>query len=90
MHGGQAIPAFDFYLAPYVRSSFVEEVKVLEELNGENYNHLYHIEIQDYIPRELSGLTGEQRVLHQPHGKPGTSIHGGFYPQHEYHPQPRR
>ena len=63
MHGGQAIPAFDFYLAPYVRSSFVEEVKVLEELNGENYNHLYHIEIQDYIPRELSGLTGEQRIL---------------------------
>ena len=24
MHGGQAIPAFDFYLAPFVRSSFVE------------------------------------------------------------------
>ena len=63
MHGGQAIPAFDFYLAPYVRSSFVEEVKVLEELNGENYNHLYHIKVQDYIPQELSGLTGEQRVL---------------------------
>lgn len=63
MHGGQAIPAFDFYLAPYVRSSFVEEIKVLEELNGENYNNLYHIEIQDYISRELSGLTGEQRIL---------------------------
>ena len=27
MHGGQAIPAFDFYLAPFVRSSFIEEVK---------------------------------------------------------------
>ena len=26
MHGGQAIPAFDFYLAPYVRSAFEEEV----------------------------------------------------------------
>lgn len=63
MHGGQAIPAFDFYLAPYVRSSFAEEVKVLEELNGENYNNLYHIKIQDYISRELSGLTGEQRIL---------------------------
>ena len=24
MHGGQAIPAFDFYLAPFVRSSFIE------------------------------------------------------------------
>ena len=32
MHGGQAIPAFDFYLAPYVRNSFIEEVKVLEEI----------------------------------------------------------
>ena len=30
MHGGQAIPAFDFYLAPYVRASFIEEVKKLE------------------------------------------------------------
>ena len=63
MHGGQAIPAFDFYLAPYVRSSFAEEVKVLEELNGENYNNLYHIKIKDYNTRELSGLTGEQRIL---------------------------
>ena len=27
MHGGQAIPAFDFYLAPYVRLTFQEEVK---------------------------------------------------------------
>ena len=24
MHGGQAIPAFDFYLAPYVRYSYIE------------------------------------------------------------------
>lgn len=42
MHGGQAIPAFDFYLAPYVRNSFIEEVKVLEEITGEDYKHLYH------------------------------------------------
>ena len=27
MHGGQAIPAFDFYLAPYVRSSYVEDIQ---------------------------------------------------------------
>ena len=63
MHGGQAIPAFDFYLAPYVRSSFVEEIKVLEELQGEDYSRLYNAEIQDYLQRELTGLTGEQRVL---------------------------
>lgn len=63
MHGGQAIPAFDFYLAPYVRSSFVEEIKVLEELQGEDYSRLYNTEIQDYLQCELTGLTGEQRVL---------------------------
>jgi ribonucleoside-triphosphate reductase len=32
MHGGQAIPAFDFYLAPYVRMTFVEELKNIEDL----------------------------------------------------------
>ena len=26
MHGGQAIPAFDFYMAPYVRATFEEEL----------------------------------------------------------------
>ena len=26
MHGGQAIPAFDFYLAPFVRASLIEEI----------------------------------------------------------------
>ena len=31
MHGGQAIPAFDYYLAPYVRSSYIEEVQKLEK-----------------------------------------------------------
>lgn len=34
MHGGQAIPAFDFYMAPYVRKAFEEEVeKVIEDLD---------------------------------------------------------
>jgi anaerobic ribonucleoside-triphosphate reductase len=30
-HGGQAIPAFDFYLAPYVRSTFIEELKKVDD-----------------------------------------------------------
>ena len=32
MHGGQAIPAFDFYLAPYVRAAFIEELTHLAQL----------------------------------------------------------
>ena len=31
MHGGQAIPAFDFYLAPYVKMAYEEELKKLRE-----------------------------------------------------------
>ena len=41
MHGGQAIPALDFYLAPFVRASFKEEVKNLEQLTGEDLPDLY-------------------------------------------------
>lgn len=63
MHGGQAIPAFDFYLAPFVRSSFIEEVKNLEQLNDADYSHLYHREFTDYLKRDLDGLEGEARVL---------------------------
>ena len=37
MHGGQAIPAFDFYMAPFVRKTFQEELDKIGEINGENY-----------------------------------------------------
>lgn len=63
MHGGQAIPAFDFYLAPFVRKSFIEEVKYIEQLTGTDYRHLYNAEIDDYIYKDLYMLQGEQRVL---------------------------
>ena len=61
MHGGQAIPAFDFYLAPYVRRSYVEEVKNIEKLTGLDLKHLYDIEIEDYIFQELDFLQGDER-----------------------------
>lgn len=63
MHGGQAIPAFDFYLAPFVRSSYIEELKTLENLNGEDLSEFYHKELYDYIYRDLDGLTGKERLL---------------------------
>jgi ribonucleoside-triphosphate reductase len=63
MHGGQAIPAIDFYFAPYVRMTFIEEVKVLETLNDEDYSDLYDRELKDYLIRPLEGLKGRDRVL---------------------------
>ncbi len=64
MHGGQAIPAFDFYMAPYVRSSYIEEVQYIEQITGEDYSDLYHAEIKDYITTELTGMTGKERAFH--------------------------
>ena len=61
MHGGQAIPAFDFYLAPYVRRSYIEEVKTIEKLTGIALKHLYDAEIEDYIHRDLDFLQGDER-----------------------------
>lgn len=63
MHGGQAIPAFDFYLAPFVRYSFIEEVKTLEDLYGQDYSHLYEAQIPDFIKRPLGQLKGEERIV---------------------------
>ena len=75
MHGGQAIPAFDFYLAPYVRSSFVEELKALENLTGENYTHLYNKEIDDYLKKPLDGLEGEARMVQHAINKTVARVH---------------
>ncbi len=63
MHGGQAIPAFDFYLAPYVRSSYIEEIKTLESLTGRSLKHLYEAEIKDYETKDLNGLEGDARYV---------------------------
>jgi len=62
MHGGQAIPAFDFYLAPFVRMTYQEELKYLEDLNGEDYSKLYDEPLMDYIKQPLDGLMGVDRV----------------------------
>ena len=63
MHGGQAIPAFDFYLAPYVRSSFIEELEKLEKLTGSDLSSYKNKEFDDYVIRELDGLEGEERLF---------------------------
>lgn len=63
MHGGQAIPAFDFYLAPYVRSSYIEEVEKLEKLEGKDLSEIKEKQFDDYLIRPLDGLTGTARYM---------------------------
>ena len=62
MHGGQAIPAFDFYLAPYVRKTYEEEIDKVSELENEDYSFLKEAKFEDYLKRDLTGLQGKERA----------------------------
>ena len=75
MHGGQAIPAFDFYLAPFVRKSYIEEVKTLEELSGQDLKHLYKAPIEDYLNRPLEGLAGDARFIQHAINRTVSRVH---------------
>ena len=75
MHGGQAIPAFDFYLAPFVRLSYIEEVKYLEDLYGEDFSQLYDEPLLDYLKQPLDGLQGIDRVRQHAINKTVSRVH---------------
>jgi len=65
MHGGQSIPAFDFYLAPFVRLTYKEEVQKIEELLDIDLKDLYDAIIEDYIEKSLNGLKDNERYIQQ-------------------------
>lgn len=75
MHGGQAIPAFDFYLAPFVRNSYVEEIKNLELLTERDLSGLYNSVIEDYLKRDLEGLEGDERLRQHAINKTVDRVH---------------
>jgi ribonucleoside-triphosphate reductase len=63
MHGGQAIPAFDFYLAPFVRKTYEEEIDQVSAMANVDYSELKTAKIDDYIKRDLIGLQGKDRAM---------------------------
>ena len=63
MHGGQAIPAFDYYLAPYVRKTFQEELKKIGAFENKDYSYLNDVKIDDYLKRDLTGMLGDERII---------------------------
>ncbi len=75
MHGGQAIPALDFYLAPYVRASFIEEVDNLQQLVGKDLSHLKEAQFKDYLKKPLDGLEGDERYLQHAINKTVGRVH---------------
>ncbi|MDE6269724.1 MAG: anaerobic ribonucleoside-triphosphate reductase, partial [Muribaculaceae bacterium] len=75
MHGGQAIPAFDFYLAPFVRATFVEELKFVEQIQGADLSSYYDKELKDYTSRPLDGLVGEERMVQHAVNRTVSRVH---------------
>ena len=65
MHGGQAIPAFDYYLAPYVRMTYKEEINKIAEFVEKDLSHLLDIEIEDYIKKPVKGLQGDKKYVQE-------------------------
>ena len=65
MHGGQAIPAFDYYLAPYVRMTFKEEINKVADFVEKDLSHLLDAKIDDYIKKPLKGLKDDERYLQE-------------------------
>lgn len=63
MHGGQSIPAFDFYLAPYVKRTFLEEVKKIEEIVQEDLKELYGYSPEEYLSKDTENLKGPDRII---------------------------
>lgn len=63
MHGGQAIPAFDYYLAPYVRLTYKEEIKKIEQVIDEDLSRLYDCEIKDYVKADTTELKGDEKYI---------------------------
>ncbi len=57
--GGQSIPAFDYFLAPYVKNTYLEEINKQKELgiNVEEY------EVVEYIKKDLKGLSEKDRNI---------------------------
>lgn len=65
-HGAQMIPALDFYLAPFVRLSFLEHLKETIETIGiltkEEIEELLKRNVSEYTRKDFTELTGKERV----------------------------
>ena len=63
MHGGQAIPAFDYFLAPYVKDAFKEEIQKLQEIVDYDIKSLESYQVQDYIKKDTKMLKGKEKCI---------------------------
>lgn len=68
MHGGQAIPAFDFYMAPFIKRTFNEEIDKACDLFGiidRGENAWMYNSPDEYVYKELDGIDSARERSYQ-------------------------
>lgn len=75
MHGGQAIPAFDFYMAPFVKVTYEKELKKICEFTGSDFDKLKAVPISVYKEKDLAGLSGKERVIQHALNRTINAVH---------------
>ena len=63
------------FQSPFVRKSYIEEVKCLEALTCQDLSHLYDAEIEDYLKTDLAGLEGDARFQQHAINKTVDRVH---------------
>jgi ribonucleoside-triphosphate reductase len=80
MHGGQAFPAFDFQLAPYVRATYEEELRKVaydQGLDEYDINELLTYKVTDYVETDCDAIMdiAITRTVHRVHQAMESFIH---------------
>lgn len=60
MFGGQGVPAFDFYLAPFVRKAYEQEIEKIAEVTGWDERRI--VEYKDYPITEYAEIYDDRYV----------------------------
>lgn len=67
--GGQSIPAIDFYLAPFVKKAFFEELKKISDLypgiDKEEFLYQFNAPKDDYIKKDTNECKSEHDTIYQ-------------------------
>ena len=61
-HGGQALFSVDYDWAPYVRKTYIEELKKLETATGVDFSQYYDEQFKDYLIKDLTNLKDVERL----------------------------
>lgn len=75
-HGGQSVPEFDYYMAPYVRKSFEKNLKLIKRISGKETAELTDEELAWKLTEEQTyqAMEGFIANLNSMHSRAGAQV----------------